>query len=512
MPPLPGSTFNPLLRIPSGSDQPHRTRAPSSTIDLTSSPDQAGQDKAVSSRNNGNEGEEVIQDMSRTTNTETGHLPFGARYSSHRLAQVCFYADHLDVPTPVQPAKKLTKAEETARKYRHDLSADDQRLAGFRKGSRAFDMGQESHCTFESPFPGRMLIAILSGTGTRDNVGCWGTLHIYDSKRGNRCSQFGEYPDLFIPFSLIENIILFKVYEANELFSFRVIIVPIGAVGASSALESSPRCIDFKKSTEKAFKPERIMPYLEELVTACSIRLALFGRQITEARYEDSIKAMWDVRQLDHNSPSISKLDDHVTVFFVPDAIFVECRSSRHHLYIPFRDGVHGASSIALLANVVSTRMHHSFWLYIEGITESPLCAGDAHQATQKRSRIETNTQSPVAPEGQHAGAATRPNFAVFEVNSFDQFDRLWAVIQRWHQGLTPSEEAPASSAANGEDQENRVLLGQKRPLDDGGAGNAGVRQVEIHRAQLVWYEGRPLPKCEEYVEYNKSRDIGQTS
>ncbi|KAK3614970.1 hypothetical protein LTR56_026893 [Elasticomyces elasticus] len=350
-----------------------------------------------------------------------------------------------------------------------------------------------------------MQVTIFEPKLPQGTVGCGGTLKLYGSKRANASTNRGEYPEVLVPFSLIASIILFKTHRSGALFSFEMTVVPVGALGTSSASESSPRCIKFKRSNEhvkaRHHHPEKLEPYMDALIAACNDRLSPFGRKVTEARLEDSVAAEWDARQLGHVTGVDWHYDEGVVAFFVPDGVLISCNSSRRDLYIPFCDGIHGASRITLVANVELNKKHHDFEVWIEGITESSFWADDP---SQKRARTASARTQHRAEESDDMQAAPTTRKVVLRVSSFDEFDHVCSVIQKWHRTLTPVGKV-ASATDNVENKENRVLLGQKRKHDGSSTGSGIQCQgLKIRRAQIVWSGGKPVTGLEKYRKYEK--------
>ncbi|KAK5722438.1 hypothetical protein LTR15_005668 [Elasticomyces elasticus] len=541
MPPLLGSDFNPLIRVSSGSHKPrqatthHTAPAPTVDPDSSSSEYDSDTDTAASPESEDDESEDDIRtrddaNTSEVTNTATPPVQRhqGLHPDDNRTAAVPSASPPTrntaarDVVPPSSSTQPLASPsitasstpnaaevdslpktlEEIALQYRHGLQANDQRLAGLGKGLRVFNKGQDC-CTFSSPFVSRMQVTLFEPKLPQGTLGCGGTLKLYGSKKANASINRGEYPDVLVPFSLIASIILFKTFRSGALFSFEMIVVPVGAVGTSSASESSPRCIKFKRSNEhvkaRHHHPEKLEPYLDALIKACDDRLSPFGRKVTEARLEDSVEAEWDARQFGHVTGVDWHYDEGVVAFFVPDVVLISCNSSRRDLYIPFCNGIHGASRITLVANVELNKKHHDFEVWIEGITESSFWADDR---SQKRARTASARTQHRAEESDDPQAAPTTRKVVLKVNSFDEFDRVCSVIQKWHRALKPAGTI-ASATANVEEKENRVLLGQKRKHDSSSAGNVIQRQgVKIRRAQIVWSGGKPVTGLEKYAKY----------
>ncbi|KAK4894080.1 hypothetical protein LTR27_007664 [Elasticomyces elasticus] len=541
MPPLLGSNFHPLIRASSGSHKPrqattHHT-APAPTVDPNSSSSEydSDTDTAASPESEDDESEDDVgtrddADTSEVTNTATppvqrhrGLHPDNNRgaaaHSSTPSTRNTTARDVVPSPSLAQPlaSSSVTASstpdadevdsppqtpEEVTLQYRHGLQSNDQRLAGLGRGRRVFNQDQDC-CTFSSPFVSRMQVTIFEPKLPRGTVGCGGTLKLYGSKRANASTNRGEYPEVLVPFSLIASIVLFKTLRSGALFSFEMTVVPVGALGTSSASESSPRCIKFKRSNEhvkaRHHHPEKLEPYMDALIAACNDRLSPFGRKVTEARLEDSVEAEWDARQLGHAIGVNRHYDEGVVAFFVPDAVLISCNSSRRDVYIPFCDGIHGASRITLVANVEPNKKHHDFEVWIEGITESSFWADDRSQKRAKTASARTQHRAEES-DGPQAAPTTRK--VVLKMQSFDEFDRVCSVIQKWHRTLTPAGTI-ASAAANVEDKENRVLLGQKRKHDSSSAGSVIQRQgVKIRRAQIVWRGGKPMAGLERYAKY----------
>ncbi|KAK5694034.1 hypothetical protein LTR97_009652 [Elasticomyces elasticus] len=403
-------------------------------------------------------------------------------------------------------------SQQVADLYYHGLPANDRRLAGLDDGPRRFNIRQDC-CTFLSPFPGRMQIAVQSkpeNLGRR--VGCGGTLRVFGSKKGNGSNKLGEHPELLVPFSLIANIILFKTLRNNSLFSFEMIVVPVGAVGTSSVSERRPRCIHFFRSNEglrRNHHPEWLKPYTDELIAACNDQLHLFGKKVTYASLAKSIAAEWDIRELGYTSEAFSH-DESVVAFFVKDAILIK-RNDARHLYIPFGDDGLNASSIILVANCDKDGEPIGFEIRIDGVTEAPFWTEDSQQAPQTTITPETTTEPHQVEDmpSPHQAAPPIKNVRL-KVKPFDKvkFDKVWETMQEWEKAL-PQPRASAASVAQPSGKENVApmlpessLPGEKRKREAEDAEGVELQPgSKVRRMQVRLDEGKPLSKLEEYVE-----------
>ncbi|KAK3629166.1 hypothetical protein LTR56_017812 [Elasticomyces elasticus] len=328
-------------------------------------------------------------------------------------------------PTTAEPATRQSKAVDAPRTstqaanvkpfvFSHALDDDDSRLAGLGTGNRTLQEGQEAYCTFTSPYPGRMLIAILDGTGRRGGVGCGGTLRCYNSKKGNACNKLGESPDMLIAFSLIEAIIMRPELRKNalgqlELFSVHVTIVPVGSVGAS-AVDIGEGFIDFMRSNERVRDENKgkLRLYMTNFAKACNKQLRLFGKQVTNCPpKEDGILATWD-RNTDYQFPGEilgrwgEPGQDHGTLYLLEQALFFESRAkdsdgSSAHLYIPLPLDEKLGHSISLVVNKTREGLIHSMSIWLHRVDKAKFWArtDEEEAATEDHTAYSDDDDSP---------------------------------------------------------------------------------------------------------------------